>query len=66
MSGTMAGVVGIGAIACGTFADVCLTASNETILISGGFAFIALGFILIRLGSNWRGNTCRPTNMRPR
>lgn len=66
MSGTMAGVVGIGAIACGTFADVCLTASNETILIFGGFAFIALGFKLIRLGSNWRGDTCCLTNIRPR
>ena len=66
MSGTMAGVVGIGAIACGTFADVCLTASNETILIFGGFAFIALGFILIRLGSNWRSNTYHPTNIRTR
>lgn len=64
MSGTMAGVVGIGAIACGAFANACLTVGAEAILIFGGFAFIALGFILIRLGSNWRGNTYHPTNIR--
>ncbi|MDM8299965.1 hypothetical protein [Collinsella tanakaei] len=66
MSGTMAGVVGIGAIACGAFAHACLTVGAEAILIFGGFAFIALGFKLIRLGSNWRGDTCCPTNIRPR
>lgn len=66
MSGTMAGVVGIGAIACGAFANACLTVGAEAILIFGGFAFIALGFILIRLGSNWRGNTYHPTNIRTR
>lgn len=66
MSGTMAGVVGIGAIACGAFANACLTVGAEAILIFGGFAFIALGFVLIRLGSNWRGNTYHPTNIRTR
>lgn len=66
MSGTMAGIIGIGAIACGAFADVCLTASDETILIVGGSAFILLGFTLIHLGSSWHSNMCRPTNMRPR
>ena len=66
MSGTMAGVVGIGAIACGAFANACLTVGAEAILIFGGFAFTALGFILIRLGSNWRSNTYHPTNIRTR
>ena len=47
MSGTMAGVVGIGAIACGAFANACLTVGAEAILIFGGFAFTALGFILM-------------------